>query len=164
MQPGPDEQPVPLAGTVSIHGGAPSVALAALLPLVSLALIWRGATGSGLSATDADPVSPWLVAAATLVGGLALGWRALTQRAELSSEGLRCRNLTHSFAAPWDRVERIDVVHRLGLVGYEVHLHGLRRRHRIGAATRFAGDEAAVVADLVAAHPAASSKLDLDPT
>ena len=164
MQPGPDEHSVPRPGAVSIHGGAPSVALAALLPLVSVALIWRGATGSGLSATESDPVSPWLVAAATLVGGLLLGWRAMTQRAELSSEGLHCRNLTHSFTAPWDRVERIEVVQRFGLVGYEVHVQGLRRRHRIGAATRFAGDEAAVVADLLAAHPGASSKLDPDPT
>ncbi len=149
---------------MTLHGGPPSVALAAVLPLAALALIWRGATTSGLSSTESDVISPWLVAALTLVVGLVLGWRAFTQRAELSADGLRCRNLTTSFALPWDRVERIEVVHRLGLVVLDVHLTGVRRRHRIGAATRFAGDEAVVVRDLVAAHPEASSKLDLDAT
>ena len=164
MQPGPDEQPAHRTGQVTIHGGPPSVVLAAALPFAAIALIWRGATTSGLSSTESDLVSPWLIAALTLVVGIVLGWRALTQRAELSDDGLRCRNLTTSFDVPWDRVERIDVVHRLGLVVLDVHLTGVRRRHRIGAATRFAGDEAVVVQDLVAAHPAASSKLDTDAT
>ena len=61
---------------------------------------------------------------------------------------------------PWDRIDRIEVVHRLGLVVLDVHLTGVRRRHRIGAATRFAGEESDVVLDLVAAHPAASAKLE----
>ena len=164
MQPGPDEHPAHRTGQVTIHGGPPSVVLAAALPLAAIVLIWRGATTSGLSATEADLVSPWLIAVLTLVVGVVLGWRALTQRAELSDAGLRCRNLTTSFAIPWDRVERIDVVHRLGLVVLDVHLTGVRRRHRIGAATRFAGEEAVVVQDLVAAHPDASSKLDTDAT
>ena len=149
---------------MTIHGGPPSVALAAVLPLAALALIWRGATTSGLSSTESDLISPWLIAALTLLAGLVLGWRAFTQRAELSADGLRCRNLTTSFVTPWDRVDRIEVVHRLGLVVLDVHLTGVRRRHRIGAATRFAGEEADVVRDLVAAHPDASSKLDLDAT
>ncbi len=136
--------------------------LAAVLPLAAIVLIWRGATTSGLSSTEADLVSPWLIAALTVVVGLALGWRALTQRAELSAEALQCRNLTTSFTVPWERVDRIEIVHRLGLVVLDVHLTGIRRRHRIGAATRFAGDEAIVVRDLVAAHPEASSKLELD--
>ena len=164
VQPGPDEPSIHRPGAVTIHGGPPSVALAAALPLAAIALIWRGASTSGLSATDDDLVSPWLIAVLTLAVGGVLGWRALTQRAVLSESGVRCRNLTTSFTVAWDRVERIDVVHRFGLVVYEVHLSGVRRRHRIGAATRFAGDEADVVRDLVAAHPAASSKLELDPT
>lgn len=147
---------------MSIHAGTPSMLLAAVIPLVAITLIWRGATTSGLDSTGSDPVSPWIIAALTVLLGAALGWRALTQRAELTAEGLRCRNLTTSFTLPWDRVEQIEVVHRLGLVVLDVHLSGVRRRHRIGAATRFAGEDADVVRDLVAAHPEASAKLELD--
>jgi len=147
---------------VTIHGGPPSVLLAAVLPLAAIALIWRGVTTTGLSSTESDLVSPWIIAALTVVAGVVLGWRAITQHAELSADGLRCRNLTTSFSVPWERVDRIEVVHRLGLVVLDVHLTGVRRRHRIGAATRFAGDEAVVVQDLVAAHPDASAKLELD--
>lgn len=169
MQPDPDEQgtdppdpPGSDPGTVTIHGGPPSVVLAALAPLVAIVLIWRGVTTGGMSSTEHDLVSPWIIAVLTLVVGVLLGWRALTQHAELGVEGLRCRNLTTSFTIPWDRVDRIEIVHRLGLVVFDVHLSGVRRRHRIGAATRFAGEEAVVVRDLVAAHPDAASRLEPD--
>lgn len=98
----------------------------------------------------------------TLLVAAVLAWRAVSQRASLSDEGLSCRNLTTSFTVTWDRVDRIEVVRRLGLVVFDVHLTGTRRRHRIGAASRFGGEEAVVVRDLVAALPAASAKLDTD--
>lgn len=138
--------------------------LAAAIPAIAILLVWRGASTSGLSSSESDLVSPWIIAVITLVAGGALSWRAFTQRAEVSGEGLQSRNLTTNFAVPWDRVDRIEVVHRLGLVVLDVHLTGTRRRHRIGAASRFAGDEATLVLDLVAAVPEAAAKLELDAT
>jgi len=141
---------------VELHGGPPAWALAAAVPLVAIGLIWFRTSQSGLSSGPDDPVPPVLVAGLTVLAAVALAWRSLTQSAVLDRHGLHCRNLSVSFHVEWDRVERLDVVHRAGLQFVEVRVQGLRRRHRLGAATRFHGEEAEAVLDALRADPHAA--------
>jgi hypothetical protein len=131
-----------------------------VLPLGAIALIWFRTSQSGLASGPDDPVPPILIAAVTLVAALVLAWRALTQRAVLDDDGLHSRNLSVSYHVAWDRIERLDVVHRPGLQIIEVRILGLRRRHRLGAATRVPGDEAHAVLDALRAHPNAAALLE----
>ena len=130
---------------------------------MAVALIAYRAAGSGLSAGPDDPVSPLVVAAFTLVGALVVSFRALTQDASLGETSLRCRNVLSNFEVEWARVESLEVRRRLGLVIVEVRIRGLRRRHRLGAATRFAGHESEAVLDVLRAHPSAGMLLIEDP-
>jgi hypothetical protein len=139
-------------GVVELHAGPPAWALAAVLPLGALALVWFRTAQSGLGSTPDDPVPPVFVAVLTLVIVVVLAWRALTQRAVLDDAGLHSRNLTVTYHLDWDKIERLDVVERPGLQIIEVRMRGMRRRHRLGAATRFGGDEAHAVLDAVRAH------------
>jgi hypothetical protein len=156
----PQAPGTPPGPAVVLHPGPPAWALAALLPSAAIALIWFRTAQSGLSAGPDDPAPPLLIAAITLIAALVLGWRALTQRAVLDDSGLHSRNLTVTYHLEWERIERLDIVHRPGLQIIEVRIHGLRRRHRLGAATRVAGDEADVVLDAVRAHPVAAKLLE----
>jgi hypothetical protein len=54
------------------------------------------------------------------------------------------------------------VLRRWGLVVVDVRVRGMRRRLRLGAATRFGGDEADLVLDVLRAHPAAGALLSDD--
>jgi hypothetical protein len=146
-------------GVIGVRPGAPARVLAALSPVVAVALVASRAARDGLSAGPDDPVSPWLVAAATVVAGCWLGWRALTQWAELRPHDLRCRNLVTSFAVDWDRVESLAVLRRGPVVAVDVRIRSHRRRLRIGAATRFAGPDADAALDMVRAHPEARRRL-----
>ncbi|MBU6216540.1 MAG: hypothetical protein KGR17_08030, partial [Acidobacteria bacterium] len=99
---------------------------------------------------------------ATVAAGLVLGWRAATQRADLDPSGIRCRNLVVGFEVDWDLVDSV-VVHRRGPVQLvELHLSHLRRHHRLGAATRFAGGDAEALAGRLAAHPRVAERLVVD--
>jgi hypothetical protein len=111
-----------------------------------------------------DPIGPGGVAAVTLVGAALLGWRASTQRADLGTDDLWCRNLTVGFAVEWDRVEALRVVHRAPVVLVEVRVADLRRTHRLGAATRFAADRDGVaeVLAVLRDHPRAAAVLEED--
>lgn len=146
--------------SVVIHPGPPAWVLAALLPLGAIALIWFRTAQSGLGSGPDDPAPPILIAAVTLLAVVVLAWRALTQRAVLDTHGLHSRNLTVTFHIEWDRIERLEVVHRPGLQIIEVRILGLRRRHRLGAATRLPGDEAVAVLDALRAHHAAALLLE----
>ncbi|MHB1139776.1 MAG: hypothetical protein ACYC2O_12530 [Microthrixaceae bacterium] len=148
----PDDAVDPASVAVVLHAGPPAWVLAAVLPLGAIGLIWFRTSQSGLSAGPDDPVPPIVVAGLTLVAALVLAWRALTQRAVLDGSGLRSRNLTVTYRLEWEKVERLDVVERPGLQIIEVRMRGMRRRHRIGAATRFSGDEAHTVLDALRAH------------
>ena len=143
-----------------LHPGPPAWVLAAVLPLGAIALIWFRTSRSGLSSGPDDPAPPILIAAITLIAVLVLAWRSLTQRAELDDVGLTSRNLSVTFHLEWQRIERLDVVHRPGLVIIEIRMTGVRRRHRLGAATRFPGDESRAVLDALRAHPVASALLE----
>lgn len=153
----PGEVPGP---SVVIHPGPPAWVLAAVLPLGAIALIWFRTSQSGLRAGPDDPAPPLVIAAITLLAVLVLAWRALTQRAELDEDGLHVRNLSVTFHLEWERVERLDIVHRPGLQIIEVRMVGIRRRHRLGPATRFQGDEAHTMLDALRAHPVAASLLE----
>src|SRR4029077_13401191 len=138
----------------------PPAFLAALAaPVVAVALIASRAASSGLSAGPDDPIPPMVVAVVTIVVALILSWRCLTQRASLDIDVLRCRNALVSFEVPWEQVDRLDIVHRLGIVLIDVRILRLRRRHRIGAATRLTGAEAEAMLDMLRAHPVAGSLL-----
>ncbi|MEI7887134.1 MAG: hypothetical protein WCJ04_07060, partial [Actinomycetes bacterium] len=134
MQNGPGQPAV-----VTLSAGPPAWALAAVMPLAALGLIWFRSSDSGLSSTPSDPVSPLVMAVVTLVAVAVLAWRSVTQRAALDEDGLHCRNLTMSFHVEWERIERLELVHRGGLQMVEVRVRGLRRHNRLGAATRFSG-------------------------
>ncbi len=140
---------------IRLGPGAPARVLAVLAPVVAVALVAARAARDGLAATPDDPVSPWLLAVLTVGLGCWLGWRALGQRAELAPGDLRCRNLVTAFAVDWDRVESLIVTRRGPIVVIDVRIRSHRRRLRIGAATRFAGDDADAVLDMVKAHPEA---------
>jgi len=149
----------PSAAAVVIVPGPPAWVLAAVLPLGAIGLIWYRTAQSGLSSGPEDPAPPMLIAALTLVATAVLAWRAFTQRAELDEHGLHVRNLSVTFHLAWEQVERLEVVHRPGLQIIEIRMVGVRRRHRLGAATRFVGEEAHVVLDAVRAHPIARTLL-----
>ena len=144
---------------MTLRPGPPAWATAVAAPLVAVALVAFRALGPGLARTPDDPVPPWVLAVLTVVVGLGLTWRALTQRAELADDALTCRNLVTTFTVGWDQLDRLEVVRRPGLVVVDIHVRGLRRRHRIGAATRFTGDESDLVLDVLRAHPAAGALL-----
>lgn len=139
--------------------GTPGLAVALAAPLVAVGLVAARASTSGLASTADDPAPPLLLAAVTVALALVVSYRALTQRAELSGDRLACRNLLVTFEVPWDRVERLERRQRGGVVTVDVVVRNLRRPHRVGAATRFAGDGAQVVVDLLRAHPAAGALL-----
>ena len=149
--------PVPVGMT--LRPGPPAWAMAAAIPTLAVGLVVYRAATSGLAATADDPVPPWVLAVLTVLVGCGLAWRAVTQRADLAEGGLVCRNLVTTFHVGWDRLDRLEVVRRPGLVVVDVHVHGLRRRHRVGAATRFPGDESDAVLDVVRAHPRAGALL-----
>jgi hypothetical protein len=153
--PGQPAHPAPLR----LLPGPPARVVAVLAPLAALALVVGRALSSGLSATSDDPVSPWIVAVVTVAVGFALAYRALTQSTELGVDVLRCRNLLTTFDVDWDRVEDLEVVRRGPFVMVEVRIRSLRRRHRLGAATRFVGDGADVVLDVLRAHPRSAAVL-----
>ena len=142
---------------IEIGPGPPGYALAVAAPVVAIALVAYRASTSGLWSGPDDPVPPLLIAVITIGVGLAIGWRSLTQRARLGWDHLRCRNALVTFEVAWDDIERLDVVHRPWVVIVEVRIRGLRRRHRIGAATRLVGHEADAVLDMLRAHPVAAS-------
>lgn len=146
--------------SVVLHPGPPAWVLAAMLPLLAIALIWFRTAQSGLGSGPDDPAPPVLIAAVTLIGVLGLAWRSLTQRAVLDEDGLHSRNLSVTYHVEWERIERLDIVHRPGLQIIEVRIHGLRRRHRLGAATRLPGEEAHAVLDALRAHPRAAELLE----
>jgi hypothetical protein len=100
------------------------------------------------------------MAVVTLGAVAVLAWRCVTQRAALDEDGLHCRNLTMSYHLEWERIERLHVVYRGGLQIVEVRVRGLRRHNRLGAATRFLGEEADAMLDSLRAHPQACALLD----
>lgn len=146
-------------GDIVLRPGPPAWATAVLAPVVAVALVAYRTVGSGLARTADDPVPPWILAVLTVAVGCALAWRSLTQRAALGPDALHSRNLTTSFSVDWDRIDHLDVLRRWGLVVIDVRIRGMRRRLRLGAATRFGGDESELVLDVLRAHPAAAALL-----
>lgn len=151
---GPDGTP-----EIGLRAGVPAKVFSVLAPAAAAGLVVARAASDGLSAGPDDPVSPWIVAIVTLGFGFWLGWRAPTQWARLRPDVLRCRNLVTHLTVDWDRVESLVVVRRGPLTMIEVRVRGHRRRIRIGAATRFSGESADAVIDMVRAHPVALSLL-----
>lgn len=147
---------------IVLNPAAPARVVAAVAPLAAIGLVAFRALGAGLASGPDDPASPWLVAVVTIALGCWLGWRARTQRAELRPEVLRCRNLTTTFELGWERAEAVVVSRRGPITVFDVRVRGLRRRLRIGAATRLSGSGADVVIDMIRAHPVAGDLL-LDP-
>lgn len=144
---------------LQIGPGGPALALAAAIPLIGVALIALGASRGAMDTSVDSPVSPWLVAVITLAGTVALSWRALTQTATLDGWGVVSRNLTSTVRAPWSSVEELRVVARPGVVMVEIHVLGLRRQQRLGAATRWSGEDAESTVARLAAHPCAGALL-----
>ncbi len=142
-----------------LRGGLPSWLAAVAAPVVALALLGQRLAVDGLRQQEGEPASPWVVAALTVVLAGFVTWRALTQRAEVHPDRVRCRNLLVTFEVAWADVERLEVVRRLGLVVVEVHVRNLRRRHRLGAATRFSGPESDELLGLLGSVPAAGALL-----
>jgi hypothetical protein len=147
---------------MTLRPGPPAWATAVVAPLVAVALVAYRAWGPGLARTADDPVSPWVLAVLTVAVGVGLSYRALTQRAVLGQDDLHCRNLLTTFTVGWDQLDRLEVVRRWGLVVIDVHVRGMRRRHRLGAATRVGGEESDVVLDVLRAHPLAGALLGDD--
>jgi hypothetical protein len=147
------------AGVITLRPGPPAWFVTVVAPVVAIGLVGARAASSGLSATSDDPVSPWIIAVLTIVVGVWLSYRSTTQRAELRDAGLVCRNLMTTFDVDWDRVDELEVVRRGPLVIVEIRVRSLRRRLRLGAATRFSGDDAEAVLDMIRAHPAAGALL-----
>ncbi|MFN7148374.1 MAG: hypothetical protein ACK4V6_02725, partial [Microthrixaceae bacterium] len=129
-------------------------------PALALVLISVAASRGGLERTEADPVSPWVVAAITLLGAVWLGWRAVTQAAVFDRDGLRSRNVTGTLRVGWADVEELRVATRTGVSVVEARVVGVRRWARIGAATRFAGEGAEEVRRAIERHGAAGALLD----
>jgi hypothetical protein len=145
---------------LTLQPAAPAWAIAVAAPAAALVLISLAAGRGGLERTEADPVSPWVVAVLTLLGAAWLGWRAVTQRAVLDGDGLWSRNVTGTLRVAWSDVEELRVVTRGGISVVEARVAGVRRWARIGAATRFAGDGADEVRGAIERHPAAGALLD----
>ena len=145
-----------------LRGGLPSWLLAGAAPVVALALLGQRLAADGFRRQQGEPASPWLVAAVTVVLAAFVTWRALTQRAEVHRDRVRCRNLLVTFEVDWADVERLEVVRRLGLAAVEIHVRNLRRRHRLGAATRFAGPESQELLGLLGSVAAAGVLLHRD--
>ena len=142
-----------------LRGGLPSWLLAGAAPVVALALLGQRLAADGFRQQEGEPASPWLVAVVTVLLAVFVTWRALTQRAEVHPGRVRCQNVLVTFEVDWADVERLEVVRRLGLVVVEVHVRNLRRRHRLGAATRFAGPESDELLELLGSVPAAGALL-----
>lgn len=145
---------------VVVRAGPPARALAAAAPLIALGLVLWSASRGGLDRTAADVVPPWVLAVVTLVAAGVVSWRAATQRAELTADGVRCRNLLVSFEADWELVERLRVDRRGPLVTVDLVFANLRRTHRVGAATRFGGVSSGGVLEALGRIPAAAHRLD----
>jgi hypothetical protein len=145
---------------LTLQPAAPAWAVAVAAPVAALVLISVAATRGGMERTDADPVSPWVVAAVTLLGALWLGWRAVTQSAVLDRDGLTSRNVAGTLRVGWPDVEELRVVARGGVSVVEVRIVGVRRWARIGAATRLAGEGADEVRRAIERHGAAGALLD----
>lgn len=158
--PGPDDPSGSGEWVVELSAALPGRCLALALPLLAFALVGVRAATAGLARAAEDPLPPAVVAAATVVGAGVLGWRAWTQRARLDASGLRVRNLTVSFDLTWDQVERLQLERRLGLQVVEIRMRHLRRRHRLGAATRVVGPTADAVRVALGTHPDAGQLLD----
>ncbi len=154
MRPDDDDE------VLTLHPAAPAWAVAVAAPAAALVLISVAAARNGLERTDADPVSPWIVAVITVLGASWLGWRAVTQGAVLDRDGLRSRNVTGTLRAGWPDVEELRVVTRGGLSFVEARVVGVRRWARIGAATRFAGEGAEEVRRALERHGEAGALLD----
>jgi hypothetical protein len=142
-----------------LRGGLPSWVLAGVAPVAALALLGQRLATDGLRQQEGEPASPWLVAVVTLLLAAFVTWRALTQRAEVHRDRVRCQNLLVTFEVDWADVERLEVVRRLGLVVVEIHVRNLRRHHRLGAATRLAGPESDELLGLLGSVPAAGALL-----
>lgn len=140
-----------------VEPGAPARVLAVALPLGSIALVAVGAARGAMERSAGEPVPPWFVAVLTVAGGLALGWRAWTQRATLDDDGIVSRNLTSTVRVPWSTVEALQCVHRPGVVIVEIRLLGTRRRLRLGPATRWPGDEAEEMIRTLESHQRAGA-------
>ena len=151
---GPSDDPV-----LVLRGGLPSWLVAAAAPVVALALLGQRLATDGMRQQEGEPASPWLVAVLTLVLAVFVTWRALTQRAEVHRDRVRCQNLLVTFEVDWADVERLEVVHRLGVAVVEIHVRNLRRHHRLGAATRFAGPESDELIGLLGSVPTVGALL-----
>jgi hypothetical protein len=142
-----------------VRPGPPAWLLAVLVPVAAVVVVlWRG-----LERGPGEPAPPWVVAVLTVVLALGVAWRAVTQFVALGPDRLTCRNVLVSFEVPWERVEALDVERKAGVVLVAVRVQHLRRTHRLGAATRFAGHEAEAVLDRLRAHPVARRLLVEDP-
>lgn len=150
------------SSVLHLEPGSPARATAVALPVAAVVLVAVGASRGALGADAQSPLPPWVVAVLTVMGAAALGWRALTQHATLDDELLVCRNLTSTLRLHWSTVEELRSVRRANLVVVEIHLHGVRRRLRLGAATRPAGPASDEVLALLAAHPRAGALLVRD--
>jgi len=160
--PGDGDGVDPGAGAVVLRAGAPGRLLAVISPLAAIALVsFRFAT-EGLADGDGDPVPPAVLAVVTVGVGVVLGWRAATQRATFDPVGVRCRNLVVGFSVDWDLIEEVVVHRRGGLQVLDLRFGHLRRRLRVGAATRFVGAEAASVLEHLGRLPSAADRLQVD--
>ena len=161
--PGPEDpngSGTPGDWVVELSAALPGRCLAVALPVIAVALVGFRAATTGLTRTPEDPLPPAVLAAATVVAACVLGGRAWTQRARLDAAGLRVRNLTVSFDVTWDQIDRLQVERRLGLMIVEIRVRHLRRRHRLGAATRWTGPTAEAVLVALGTHPQAGRLLD----
>lgn len=143
-----------------IEPAGPARALAVLLVVAAVALVTIGTLRGGLERAADDPVPPWTIAVLTVLGGLVLAWRALTQSVVIGGDGLVIRNVSSTSRLHWSAVEELRPVSRPGLSTIEVHLRGTRRRHHLGAASRWGGAGADEVVGLLAAHRVAGELLD----
>lgn len=146
-------------GDPVIEAGLPARVLGALLPLAGVVVVLVGAARGGLVASAEDPVPPAAVAALSVLGCIVLGYRALSQRVVLGEHSLRSRNVLVSYGVEWQRVEALVVVHRPGLWTVELDVADLRRRQRLGAASRFDEQSFAEVLEALRSHPSAAGVL-----
>ena len=146
---------------IVVRPGTPARLLSILVPVAAIALVVLRAATTGLSSGPDDPASPWIVEVVTVALGFWLGWRATRQVAELRPDELRCRNVAASYAVDWDRVESLVVLRRGPVTVLDLRVRGLRRRLRVGAATRISAEEAEAVLDMFRAHPVAGGLLEL---
>ncbi|MEI2699274.1 MAG: hypothetical protein V9E94_13395 [Microthrixaceae bacterium] len=83
-----------------IEPAGPARALAVLLVVAAVALVTIGTLRGGLERAADDPVPPWTIAVLTVLGGLVLAWRALTQSVVIGGDGLVIRNVSSTSEAP----------------------------------------------------------------